>query len=304
MNIKVHKYAACGNDFVIIDEKDNQFDGEAVSRLAPILCDRHNSVGCDSVLLLQEKEGKFLMRILEKDGSESDMCGNGIRCAADYLMSKHSLENYVEIVTRDNILRKVEKEGGLYKVDMGTCGPVNGYLAALPEKSKGELGFIETSTEPKLEKNIVSLGELGFIETGIESRYSKGLEISNAFLVNTGEPHLVFIAKDISRIELQKVGDAISCRRDIFPKSVNVNIAEIVNEKVLLRTYERGIFAETQCCGTGSTAAAYIAREMMKGKPPSIEVVSRGGSLEISFLEERMFMKGPAKKLFDGVIEL
>jgi len=102
MKLKFHKYAACGNDFVIVDEMENALEEPQKLNLGKFLCDRHYSVGCDSVLLVNSKMGT--MRIIEKDGSESDMCGTGSTATAMVGRKVFSLEDAINVESKGGSL--------------------------------------------------------------------------------------------------------------------------------------------------------------------------------------------------------
>ncbi len=284
MRLKFHKYVACGNDFVIVDETENRLEEPQKRNLGKLLCDRHYSVGCDSVLLVNSRLNT--MRIIEKDGSESDMCGNGIRFAAAYFMEM-SGGNDADISTRDGRKRRVVKEKESYIVGMGINLFVNRYVACSIPKQK-----------------IARFEDLGISKREMKRLEKLALDTEKGYLANTGEPHLVFFSKDISALSLDAIGGIISSQREVFPDSVNVNLAQIKSSnEILLRTYERGIFGETLCCGTGSTAAALVGRKVLSLED-SINVESRGGILEILFGKGTISLKGPAKRLFRGTIEI
>ncbi len=276
------KYQGCGNDFIIIDELDHEIVPEelkgAVSR---IICKRRFSVGADDVLyLLPSNKAHAWMRIFEPDGTEADMCGNGIRCAASYLCEKLR-KNSVLIETKAGA-KLIKKIDGYFKVDMGRL------LRKLYELK--DFVSVEFEEEEDLIGRRVSFPLVGELEISI---------------VKVGEPHAVIFVEDVEKEDMEEYAKAIAMNKKFFPKGISVNLVQIVSENTIkVRTYERGVWGETLACGTGSTASAAVAYILGKVKDKKIKVKVRGGELTILVEGNALYLIGPAQKVFDGRIEI
>lgn len=279
--ISFTKYHGCGNDFIIIDELDNEIVPEELKgTISKILCERKFSIGADDVLYVQPSEqADAKMRIFEPDGSEADMCGNGIRCVADYLYHKFGKEKFV-IETKAG-LKTIERINGLYKVNMGKLGTKF-------SEFKKFVNLTLNDNEKFLER-VMNFPELGEVKLSI---------------VNTGEPHIVIFVENVDKENIEKYGESIAKRRDLFPHGINLNLVEMVDEnKIKVRTYERGVWKETLACGTGCTASAAVSHLLGKIKEKRVKVLTKGGELLIE-IGENLLMTGPAQKVFTGALEI
>jgi len=282
MKLAFRKYQACGNDFVIIDAPfSQQIPAERRGELAKFLCDRHFGIGADDVLYLEASSvADARMKVFDAQGPEADMCGNGVRCAGAYLGTKLN-KSQVKIETNDGI-KVIEKQGGTYRVGLGRfrikMEDVAQYFnASFP----GDESLIDkTITFPNLGSLTVSI-------------------------VNSSEPHCVIFLEDIESEDINKYGRDIAKNRSLFPHSINVDLVERVSEdRLKVRTYERGVFAETLACGTGAAASVGVAHETGKVSSRLVEVDFPGGTLKIETREDGLYLIGPAMKVFDGRIEL
>jgi len=282
MKVEFSKYQACGNDFIIIDtEFSKKIIPEKRGKLAKFLCDRHFGIGADDVLYLDPSSNADIrLKIFEAQGPEADMCGNGIRCVAAYLCEKINKNNLI-IETNDGIkhIKKIEDK---YRVNMGK----------LRTKMRDmEKYFISKfpSDELLLDKTI-NFQEIGEIKASI---------------VNSSEPHCVIFVEDVDKEDINKYGRNITENKKVFPFGINVNLVEVIGGKALkIRTYERGVFYETLACGTGATASAGVAHILKKVRGNQIEVITKGGKIEIEITKDSLYMVGPATKVFDGTINL
>ena len=281
IKIKFYKYHGCGNDFIIIDEIEKQLIPEELrGKVSSIVCKRRFSIGADDVLyLVPSHKTDAQMRIFEPDGTEADMCGNGIRCAAKYLCEKTG-KNQVKIETRAGV-KLIEKIGEEFKVNMGQLLKNYGEL-----KEFVKMNFKED--EELIDKQI-KFPLIGEIKVSI---------------VSTGEPHIIIFVEDVEKEDIEKYAKAIARNRQIFPKGITVNLVQILNEKHLkIRTYERGVWGETLACGTGATASAAVAYLLNKVKEKEVYIEARGGKLKI-IIDKNLYMIGPAQKVYNGEITL
>jgi len=277
------KYQACGNDFILRDDRGGiSIPEEKKPKIVRILCDRHFGVGADGVLFVEESKGAHgRMRLFCPDGQEAFMCGNGIRCVADYLYNDLK-EDKLLIDTKDGVKKVLRIGENLYQVSMGKLRYT---MKDLSKFFKGDF----RNKEILLEKEMV------FPDIG-------KLKIS---IVSTGEPHVVIFVKDLENEDISKYGNAIAKNFDMFPYGVNTNLCEVIDDKtVRVRTYESGAYYETMACGTGATACAAVAYFTGKVKNNKVEVITKGGRMVIEVSEDNLLMTGPAHLVFRGEIYL
>lgn len=267
-----------GNDFVLIDTIENRrvrsLNDSVLSNLAVQLSHRRFGIGADQVLLLYPSESAdYRMRILNADGSEVEMCGNGIRCFAKYVWSKgYSRKKVLAIETPAGIIRP-EKQGNLVRVDMGT--PIlDG--EKIPVKLPG-----------KVQNHPLTIRDTTFLMT----------------CVSMGNPHAVVFVDDVSNFPVSTYGPLIETH-ELFPKKTNVEFIERINPReIRMRVWERGT-GETMACGTGASAAV-VASALNGHTGRDVLVHLTGGDLMIEWTaDNHVFMTGPAVKSFEGVIEL
>lgn len=269
--VKMH---GLGNDFILIDCLNQEV--EAPEEFAKKYCNRRFGIGADQLLLLYTSEiADFRMRIFNADGSEVEMCGNGIRCLAKYIWErKLSYKETLEIETLAGII-KPKKVDDLIQVDMG-----------IPEF--------------RPEKIPVTLeGETAF---DIMLEVSGWLTKINC--VSMGNPHaVIFLEEDPINFAVSKYGPLIE-NHPLFPKRTNVEFAYIKNPtEILMRVWERGA-GETFACGTGACATAVVAA--YKGlTEKKVTVHLLGGDLLIELAEDgHVYMIGPAHEVFEGTIKI
>jgi diaminopimelate epimerase len=275
MSVKFTKLHGNGNDFILIDEyKGDVIPDEKKAAFAKKYCQRRFGIGADGVLYLLRGKGKsdLTMRIFNEDGSEAEMCGNGIRCFAKYAL------------------------------DAGYLKPGK----ALIDTLAGQLG-IEAKAEDGRATIKVGMGRLLFDRKkipahGIGDCLNVPLHGYEVSAVNTGVPHAVIFVDDLDSLDLMCIAPPIRYDR-IFPKGANVNFVKRDIGFLGVRTYERGVEGETLSCGTGSVAAAAIARKLGYIRDSTI-VKTKGGELKISFDGDFAYMEGPAERVFDGEITL
>lgn len=260
--IPFFKYQGTGNDFVIIDNRDNKLTEIPVAHW----CDRRFGIGADGLMLLQQKQGyDFEMVYYNSDGKISSMCGNGGRCIsafADSLgLSKNNRLNFLAV-----------------------DGP---HEAIIHENSIVSLKMLDVS-----KSNIVNGRD--FIE------------------LNTGSPHYVKKVNDLDMPEFEREAKKIRHSNEYEIQGINVNFMEVLESEkntLRVRTFERGVEAETYSCGTGVTACA-LSHSILLGAnmdTQSIKIQTLGGPLEVEFSQDSnkffdIWLKGPAKKVFEGVI--
>lgn len=261
-----------GNDFILIDE----YNAEVIphiekSSFAVKYCDRRFGIGADGVLYLEPSDKADIgMRIFNADGTEAEMCGNGIRCLAKYALDKCYINESASVETLAGVLSVTShiSDGTWITVNMGK-----------PEFSRGKIPAKGT-------------GEFFNV-------YLHGYKVS---AVNTGVPHAVIF---VDSLEDRLIIDAPKIRYDpIFPKGTNVNFAKLDSKnEITVRTYERGVEGETLSCGTGSVAAAAVAYKLGK-TGDRVRVNTKGGELVITLKGDSALMEGKAERIFDGTIPM
>ena len=255
-----------GNDFVVLDATRAPFalSREQLKRLA----DRHLGVGCDQVLVVEpasRPEADYRYRIFNADGGEVEQCGNGARCFVKFVQLKG--------LTRKREIR-VETLGGMIAPRLEGDGEVSVEMGA-----------------PRLESPLVQPLEVN------------GARVELAIL-SMGNPHAVQLVADVEAAPVATQGPLLERHRR-FPQRVNAGYMQVLDRHAIrLRVFERGA-GETLSCGTGACAAAVsgIARRLLDSP---VRVHTRGGTLTIAWTggDNAVWMKGPAKSVFDGTIDL
>lgn len=284
--ITFSKMHGLGNDYVVIDESDKIIiPEEKKPEIVEEICRRGFSIGADGVIFVAPasiENADIRFRIFNSDGSEAEMCGNGIRCFAKYVY-----EN--EIVQTDQIL--VETLGGVKEVDLDVEG-----------------GEVRAST--------VDMGIPTFLTREIPMISDKDEFLDSELIVdgkplkmtavNVGNPHAVIFTENIEEIKLNEIGPLIE-NHPAFPQKTNVHFVNIINRnEIEMITWERGA-GFTFACGTGATSC--VAAGFKLGKlDEEVEVHLPGGELLIIIYkfgdEVRVFMEGEAVLVFDGVMEI
>jgi diaminopimelate epimerase len=278
MKIRFAKMHGLGNDFIVIDGRDIKLSSlnglNSLSGLSKRLCDRKFGIGADQLLLLQDSQvADFGMRIFNADGSEVEMCGNGIRCFAKYIWDMGlSIEPILDIETLAGVIRP-EKAGDMVRVDMG---------------------------KPELEGRKVPVNL-----DGIVIDYPLSIEDREFMItcVSMGNPHAVTVVEDLEGFDVGRYGPRIE-NHELFPKKINVEFIQVVDPGTIrMRVWERGS-GETMACGTGASAAAVAAHlKGLTGKKVLVKLL--GGDLIIEIHENgHVYMTGPAEEVFEGKIDL
>jgi diaminopimelate epimerase len=273
--LRFTKMHGAGNDFVVLDGIR-----DALPPIAPIaaqLCDRHFGIGADQLLVVRPSQAAdFRMEIWNADGSQVEMCANGIRCFYKYLWDTgHTRAPEIRVETLSGVVRPRWAGPDLVTVDMGR--PV---LA--PAKIPTRLG---SGDGPVLDVPLEVQGE--------------ALRVSS---VSMGNPHAVVNVADPDTAPVERLGPAIE-HHEVFPNRVNVEFISVVSRTLLRqRTWERGT-GETLACGSGACAAAVVS--ILRGVTDRrVRVELRGGSLEIAWPADdaHVEMTGPAAHVFEGRI--
>jgi len=292
--MQVTKMHGLGNDYIYVDLFHERVAD--APRLARAVSDRHTGIGSDGLIVMQpasDATAHLRMRIFNADGSEAQMCGNGIRCVVRYASERGLCsENPMRVETGAGVLSVVWSAGPPFEasVQMGAprflCEHIPAHVPGVP--ATAELlgwhlpaGFWQECNAP-----------LQWMQAcGCEATLS---------LVNMGNPHAVLWCADVSKFPLQSVGAFVESH-PWFPQRINVHCVEVVHSNTLrMRTWERGS-GITLACGTGASAVAAVAIRQGRAHSP-IHAQLPGGELDISWsgAQSSVVMKGSATFVMSG----
>lgn len=277
--MKFTKMHGCGNDYVYVNLFEEQVDNP--KELSIAVSDRHFGIGSDGLILIGPSEtADFAMHIYNADGSEAEMCGNGIRCVAKYVYD-HKLTDKTEITVETGAGIKPLKltvENGrvsLVRVDMG---------------------------EPILKPDLIPVMADG------ERVVNEPIEVAgkewNMTCVSMGNPHAVVFVDDVAKFPLETCGPEFE-KHPRFPNRINTEFVQVISRsEASMRVWERGS-GETWACGTG-TCASVMACILNKKTENEVLVHLRGGDLTITYDPDsnHVFMTGPATEVFSGETDL
>ena len=267
MEFKAFKMDGLGNDFVIIDQRHDQF--ELTKDQIKKICDR-NFIGCDQLIFIKKNEEiDASLEFYNSDGSASDACGNGTRCVA-YLLSKEMNKNKIILGTKSGNLESKILGEKLVETKIGSAKTNWGEIPLLKELDTSNLNY------KIIDKN--------------------NNEHFGGTAVNVGNPHIVFFINNIEDFNLKKIGPEIENDK-LFPEKCNVTLAKIINENhIKAKVWERGA-GLTKACGTAACATAYAAKINGKIKNKT-EIEFELGKLSIFIDEiENISMSGPVSNI-------
>ncbi|MFC1676353.1 diaminopimelate epimerase [Planctomycetota bacterium] len=284
------KMHGIGNDYIYVNCFEETVDDPAA--LAPIVSDRHKGIGGDGLILICPSEtADARMRIFNADGSEAEMCGNGLRCVAKYVYE-----------------HKLATAGDSFSVPGQPPLPVSLNI----ETGNGILTVgLLTDENDIVEKVCVNMGQPVMTPADIpvrfdgESLIDEPLKIDEQTLLMTcvsmGNPHAVFFCEAVDAIDLEAIGPVIE-NYVLFPNRTNVHFVQIVGPaEFRMRTWERGS-GITLACGTGACACCVAA--VLTGRVERVCTAELpGGALELNFCEDDncVYMTGPAEEVFQGI---
>lgn len=254
MNIPFSKYHGAGNDFVLIDNRNNIFYPSKES--VKLICHRQFGIGADGLMLLEnDSTTDFRMRYFNSDGGEATMCGNGGRCIVVFA-------NRLGIITTKTSFIGVD---GIH-----------------------EASIIGSEVSLKMK-------DVDNVETD-----------DDFYLIDTGSPHFVKFVENVDTVNVATEGKIIRNSYNIRGNGVNANFVQVTPEGLKIRTFERGVEAETLACGTGAVAAAIAATHLLNLTDATIKVFALGGTLSVSFNQttnsifSNIWLTGPVVHVFNG----
>ena len=261
------KMHACGNDFIIIDDRSEHWRGRE-SALARLLCQRRTALGADGLLLLRagDQPDEFGMVFVNADGLIGEMCGNGARCLAAF-------------ICRAGLARR--------------------HLTLRTPAGQVSVRFAD------IEHIVLDLPPAGTLRTDIAIRWGDADWYFDA--LDVGAPHAVCIVRDrvaLAAVPVHQLGHYARHHAYFAPRGCNINFIAHGDDRLYLRTYERGVEAETLGCGTGATAAALVAQRRFGLTAPIEVVTSSGESVHVNADRERGLLQltGGAHFVADGTI--
>lgn len=272
--VKMH---GLGNDFVFIEDKTGQ--DKDYTALARAMCNRHTGIGADGlIVIVDSRVADVRMRIINSDGSEAEMCGNGIRCFAKYVYDSGIIENK---------RFTVETPAGIME----------------PE--------ITVGADNKAKLITINMGRPSFNRSEIPMEGADGRVLNEDLCVDgenwkitsllMGVPHTVTYVDDVDTVDIEKIGPLFE-KHEAFPKHTNINFAQQMDDRtVKVRTWERGAGA-TLACGTGSCSVA-VASFLNGRTGREVDIQLPLGTLHIEYREEdgNVYMTGPAAVSFTGI---
>lgn len=273
--IKFTKMHGLGNDYVYIDCINQSIENE--SELSKFVSDRHFGIGSDGLICICRSDiADFKMRMFNSDGSEAEMCGNGIRCVGKFVFDKRlTTKKIVTIETlagiKTLVLNVEEDKVKTVRVDMG-----------------------EPILEPEKIPVISNENPVKNLELEVEKRKFKFT------CVSMGNPHAITIVENTKDFDVEKYGKVLEVDK-VFPKKTNVEFVQILNkDTIIMRVWERGS-GETLACGTGACATA-VACYLNGLTNREVDIQLLGGTLHIKWDEKdnHVYMTGEAKTVFEG----
>jgi diaminopimelate epimerase len=264
--IHFQKWQGAGNDFIIIDNRENQV-GVINPRIISKLCDRHFGIGADGLMLIgPSREFDFEMIFYNSDGYPAEMCGNGGRCIA-----------------------AMASESGIFSkktIFLTTDGPHQA----------------EIMDEGQIRLKMTDISEIALVKIKKLEPSAPG----NAVWLNTGVPHLVIFVNNLDQINVERAGKTFRNLHRFAPSGTNVNFVKVTAPTLYVRTYERGVEGETLACGTGNVAAAVATEWFFNAGLSEYDCIALGGRLGVSFRHlgpdrfTDVWLEGPAVKVFEG----
>ncbi len=274
MEFKAYKMDGLGNDFVIIDRREDDVN---LSKEQIIKIGNRNNVGFDQIIFIEKKANDaFPIKIYNPDGIEVGACGNGSRCIA-YLISKENNQKKIKLEADKRILKAEILGEKIVKINMGLT------------KFKGwkDIPLIEGLDPRKVAIDF------------LEKEYGLG------HCVNVGNPHIVFFVKDCEKIDIEKIGPKIE-NHHYFPERINVTFAEVADDfkNIKVKVWERGA-GKTKACGTAACATVVVG--YLNGLTERIcNVHFKEGALEIfsDMVDCHVYMTGPVSDIKEITLKI
>ncbi len=271
--VEFTKMNGAGNDFIVIDNRFFHFSDEELATIARTFCPRKVGIGADGVLALSrpvDESAHFRMRYLNADGSIGTMCGNGARCLARFAR-----------------LGGINEDPLVFETDAGI------HTAWIPDAALPDVEVL--MADPSQWREVEELS---------------GGSGHDTYFLWTGTEHVVRFVDGLDDVDVAGMGPRMRHDAALAPRGANINFVEVAGDDVVrIRTYEKGVEAETSACGTGAVAAAVAAFRTGRTKSNEIHVESAGGRLGVRFEQDAsgalrdVRLSGPAEIVFRGTFE-
>ena len=285
--MKFSKLQATGNDFILVDTLTGPGEGDW-GALARAMCDRHFGIGADGLILVQDSTiADLKMRIFNSDGSEAEVCGNGLRCFARYVLEKG--------VIGEMSLRAEQSNRSLTVETLPGVRMVKAYMSRNKvnrvEVNMGLPQFKPEQIPVTVKVDIIPILDYPLVLNG------KQLTLS---LLSMGNPHAVsFLSRPVADFPLAEIGPKVE-NHPMFPRRTNFEVARVLSRgKIEARVWERGV-GETLACGSGACAIA-VAAQLLDYVEPQVDIILKGGTLTISWDRVgEVLLTGPVEEIFTG----
>tara|TARA_B100001142_G_scaffold322452_1_gene370749 strand:+ start:6680 stop:7537 length:858 start_codon:yes stop_codon:yes gene_type:complete len=281
-SVRFAKMHGIGNEFIIINEP-NRFSAQELSELSIKLHDEKSDIRSDGLINITVSDNNstdLVMNMFNPDGSEAEMCGNGIRCVTLFAIDNKMIEK------TENI--KIQTGAGILTTSQ--IAETNNIVVNM-----GNPSF-------DLEHNI-NISELDNYQIGKTIDITvDDTQINDAHAVSMGNPHLISFIDNVDAWPLERIGPLVE-NHSLFPNRINFEIAEIQNiNNIKIRVWERGA-GITKACGTGACAAFFAALSLQKTDTKDVNVHLPGGTLKLSYYDENIYMEGPAEYMLKGDLQ-
>ena len=270
--VEFTKMNGAGNDFIVVDNRFYEFSVSELSQIAQQLCPRRTGIGADGVLALataEHPDADYRMIYVNADGSEGTMCGNGARCLAKFAFESGFHKTAVHMQTAS----------GICEVHVSRDAPVRIYL------------------EPPRD-----------YDSSIELNKEVPGAITSVHYLWPGTEHLVCFTSSVGQLPVGRWGERLRHDPALWPEGANINFVMLDPESpdtgIHVRTYEKGVEAETLACGTGAIASVVAARKSGLITSDVCNVQMPGGMLTVGLEEDRVYLEGPAEFVYRGSMEL
>ena len=274
MEFKAFKMDGLGNDFVIIDQRNDQF--ELTKDQVKKICNR-NFIGCDQLILIKENiKYDAELKFFNSDGSEASACGNGTRCVA-YFLSKENKKDIINVYTSSGNLKSKILDKKIVQTQIG-----------VPKTKWNEI---------PINKNIDT------VNLNIKIYDKNNKEFIGGTAINVGNPHIIFCVRNLEDFDIKKVGPVIE-KHNLFPEKCNVTIAQVINKSLIkVKVWERGA-GNTKACGTAACATA-VAGKINGVTGSQTEIAFPLGNLSNLIDKENIIhMTGPVSEIEEIKIKL
>ena len=288
---KFVKMQGLGNDFIMVDCLDTPLPPEEkLAALSETVCARHFGIGGDGLIfILRDEEADYRMRMFNPDGSESEMCGNGIRCFGKYLFDIGAAKGEISVATSK----------GLQHIELQDAHPGENPLKVRVDMGMPRLQRSQIPMVPGEKTNGHADGQV------VNEALEVDGEIHRITAVSMGNPHVVIFVDDVENVPLKELGFQIE-HHEAFPERTNVHFVQVLApQKIWVRHWERGA-GDTLACGTGACASVVAAALNNKIGGSTRRAIAHlpGGDLDIEWAaNNHVYMTGPASTVFEGELD-